>query len=241
MNQPILCVTDLHGCGSEFQALINPFLKTHKIYALGDLFDRSFEGLKVWETINQCGVCCLAGNHDLKLLAYITGKREHIPKHYVYFLNEFSKKYNLEDLVTFLKNLPLTIKLDDQHLAVHAAIDIYNPFREDKDINAYGRLANTVRWYHLYKKIAPVIVYGHEVWRNKGVRFGYSKLGHINSIGLDTGAAHGQRLTGLEIVDGKYKFHEVPSKDYYIKMKSLNIEPNYTVLNFRANEIRKTC
>ncbi len=239
MNKPIFCYGDSHGCGYEVEALIKPFVDTHTIYSVSDSFDRGFHGTLIWDLIHKHSIQCVQSNHEIKMLDYLEGRRDHLPSHYYYyyFLNQFSHTYDLQNLVDFLKNLPLTIKLDDRHLLAHGGVCLDNPWREDVFANVYGRYNNSKEEWQSRYKDDVVVVYGHQSF-NK-VHFGYSRRGHINSIGIDTAAAHGNKLTGVEIINGEYKFHEVPSKNYFQTMKSFNPRPNQIVLNFRENEIRK--
>lgn len=237
MKEKYLIFSDCHGAGKELEELIRPFVETYNIISGGDNFDRSFDGIKVWELIQKYNILSVRGNHEQKILDYLEGRRDHAPRHYYYFLNEFSKQYNLQDLVDWLKNLPLIIKINDNTLVAHGGIVPHNPWQEDISANVYGRYNNSKNWYEKYKGEVTVI-FGHKVFPTPF--YMRNHRGYISSIGIDTGAVHGGKLTGVEIIGDTVKIHQVQSKDYYSKMKQMNVYPNKEVLKFhekiRTNE-----
>jgi hypothetical protein len=158
-------VGDVHGCGDELQELIDPFVDTHHIVLLGDMFDRAFEGMLVWEMIHKYNMRCIMGNHEYKMKSFLMGARSLVPKHYVYFLNEFAKHYDLQILLDFLNSLP-TILIIEEVICVHAGIDILTPSKEDFSLNVYGEYKDANKnaenryWWNFYNG-DPVIFYGH--------------------------------------------------------------------------------
>ncbi len=219
MNKSLI-FSDVHGCGKELERLIQPFLDLD-LYSLGDNFDRAFDGVLVWEILQKHGVKCLAGNHEIKMLKYLKGELEWVPKHYYYFLNEFAKKYDTNDLIDWLEALPLMIQLDN-HILVHAGVDPNNPSRIDLGYNVYGRSKTSVKsWLDEYDGDRPVI-YGHTTHNEPLIRS--NNAGIINSICIDTAACHGNKLTAILLEDHTaFSFHQVISPDYSTRMKKLDV------------------
>jgi hypothetical protein len=234
---------DSHGTGEELERLIEPLAATHNLISVGDLFDRAPHGVKVWELIQKYNIKSTMGNHEAKMLDYLTGKREWLSSNYYSFLNEFSNNYNLQDLVDFLSSLPKIIKINNTCLVTHAAVNLQNPWLEDKSINCFGKYPENPKlnegrrgWQEKYTK-EVLVLYGHVTFPE--VNFGYSKSGLINSIGLDTSACHGNKLTGYSVEQNR--FYSVKSKeDYFGKVRGLKLEPNTLVKEFVNNNGNKS-
>lgn len=226
--------TDVHGCGKELEKLLIPF-RNVDLYSLGDNFDRAFDGVKVYEILKKYNVKCIRGNHEQKMLDYLEGRRNWLPKHYYYFLHEFSKKYKIVDLIDFIHQMKLLIPLDN-YILTHGGIDLGNPYAENVSCNIYGRFDPTkpmpansdskTDWWNIYDG-DPIVVYGHIT--HNDVLIKYNSRGKINSIGLDTAGCHGNKLTGMSIQNGDTKFHSIKTDDYYNQMKNLKV-PDF-VLN----------
>lgn len=218
MNKTFI-FTDVHGCGKELEKLVLPFVHDCDLYSLGDNFDRAFDGVKVYEILRKYDVRCIMGNHEHKMLEYLEGRRSWLPKHYYYFLHEFTKKYKIQELVDFIKSMKLLIPLDDEYILTHAGINLDDPYKEDLSANVYGRYEGKYDWVDHYNDI-PTIVYGHVVHTDV--------LHHNRTIGLDTGACHGQKLIGMCIDDGTHLFHHINTENYYGEMKHLEI-PQFNI------------
>ncbi len=208
MNRII--IGDIHSCSDELQQIINHFPDCEYI-AVGDLFDRGRSGMEVWNLIHKYNIKSCLGNHELKLLNFLTGKRDYISPHYHVFINAFKKEKKISELIEFLEKLPLIIELDENSLVTHAAVDLYNPWREDVSINVYGRYEKKKieQWWNLYNGEVKVY-YGH-------VSFDKPQIG-INSIGLDTAACHGNALTSICHETGEI-FSVKSKEDYFGKLK----------------------
>jgi hypothetical protein len=208
MNRVI--IGDIHSCAGELQQIINHFPNCEYI-AVGDLFDRGRRGMEVWNLIHKHNIKCCLGNHELKLLNFLTGKRDYISPHYHVFINAFKKEKKISELIEFLESLPLIIKLDETSLVTHAAVDLYNPWREDVSINVYGRYEKKKieQWWNLYKGEVKVY-YGHVSFNSPKV------IG--NSVGLDTAACHGNALTSICHETGEI-FSVKSKEDYFGKLK----------------------
>jgi hypothetical protein len=228
--------TDVHGCGTELEDL----LKDHSdcdIISLGDNFDRAFDGVRVWELIMEYNVTCILGNHELKILQYLTGRKSWLSKHYYQFLNEFSKKYNVADLLRFIERMPMLIagKIGSRDfIFTHGGINLQDPRTPNLSCNVYGNFNPDVPapmnagkdddWWNFYDG-NDIVVYGHVSNPEPTIR--KNSAGLVNSIGLDTSACHGSRLTGMRIAadSGDHTFHVVDSKEnYFARMKQAEIE-----------------
>lgn len=228
---------DAHGTGYELEKLIEPVAATHNIISVGDLFDRAPNGVKVWELIKKYNIKSVMGNHESKMLDFLTGKRDYLGMGYYNFLNKFSLVYNLQDLVNYLKSLPKILKITDNCIVTHAAVNLDNPFKEDKNINCFGRYPEQAfnkdrkEWQEKYKK-EVLVLFGHVA--SKEILVGYSKTGKINSIGLDTSACHGGKLTGYSVEENK--IISVKSReDYFTNLKGFRTEPNKLVKEYIKN------
>lgn len=218
MNRVI--IGDIHSCADELQQIINHFPDCEYI-AVGDLFDRGRRGMEVWNLIHKHNIKCCLGNHELKLLNFLTGKRDWVSPHYHVFINAFKKEKKIEELIEFLESLPLIIKLDEESLVTHGGIDIINPWREDVSANVYGKFnpekpmpKGDVKngWWNFYKGEVKVY-YGH-------ISFDEPKiLG--NSVGLDTAACHGNFLTSICHETGE--IFSVKSKENYFEKLKLDL------------------
>jgi len=222
-NRDKLVFTDVHGCGDELERLIASNSDCDFI-SLGDNFDRAFNGVKVWELLREYEVKCIQGNHDLKLLHYLEGSREWIPKSYQYFLREFLKKYTVKELVNSLKEM---VPIHSFHMAnrrmiaVHAGIVLDDPLAEDISCNVYGRSPDQPEdWWNFYNG-RDVVLYGHIVHDSVFIT---RRGDEITSMGLDTGACHGKSLSAVRLfTSGSAKIVSTPSNtDYFKELKERN-------------------
>ena len=197
IGQNRVIIGDIHSCARELQLIIDHFPNC-KYIAVGDLFDRGRRGMDVWNLIHQYEIQCCLGNHELKLLNFLTGKRDWVSPHYHIFIDAFKKEKPISELIEFLQKLPLIIPLDESSLVTHGGIDIKNPWREDVSANVYGKFDakkpmpkgdnKLDGWWNHYKGNVKVY-YGH-------ISFHEPKI-LPNSVGLDTAACHGNKLTAI--------------------------------------------
>lgn len=228
MNNVI--IGDLHGCGYELEEVIRHF-PGHNYIAVGDLFDRSSNGVKVWELIHEYNINSCLGNHEHKVYKYLTGERDHLPSHYFYFLNKFVERYSLDDLVSFIESLPLIIKLDDKSLVTHGGVVLYDPWKEDVSANVYGSYDPNKKmprysdgaddWWNSYNKDVRVY-FGHITSRDIRIK--------NNTFGLDTSACHGNMLTSICHETGE--IFQVKSKDYFSKVKTFDNTPKRCIIEY---------
>jgi hypothetical protein len=220
-------IGDVHGAGWEFNALTS-MLHGHQLYCVGDMFDRGFHAAMVWECIYSRKVQCVMGNHERKMLQFLTGQRPNLPPHYYYAMDSL-RQYgvNKRQLIDFLADLPLTIPLDmggREVIIAHAGVNPYRPSEESESWNVYGNDghldaigAPATPWWDMYGtfRCSPgadaLIVYGHlsqeppyeaipriRYFEGKGRSDGTNA---IASIGIDTGAVSGGPLTAYGLDD----------------------------------------
>lgn len=231
----------MHGCGDELIIL----MKEHtdkEIILVGDCFDRAKRGVLVWQTIKKYNLRVTLGNHEKKIIDYFEGRKDWLPAHYIWFLNSMAT-FNEDFLIFYqwLKSLPLIIELPDCIVA-HGGACLDNPRRPDVSMNVYGGYSpekkmpgyrNTVRdWWNQYATTEhnTRVVYGHITQKEPMVT--------RNSLGIDTGACMGGKLTGYCPEDGT--FTSVKAKEHYFsKIKGHKFEPCPKVLHFREKIIRE--
>jgi hypothetical protein len=215
-NKKSFIVSDVHGCGKELKDLINllDYPEEYEFFSLGDNFDRAFEGVSVWETLHQYRFRCIMGNHENKIKNFLDKKITSVPKHYAYFIKEFTKKYPISLLRNFVNELPCLIS-HKGNILVHAGVDVDMPFLENFSLNVYGTRGKK-RWQDEYKN-NNLVIYGHESVHDCIIE--------NNTVCIDTGACHGRKLTGLILdEDGNFeKILQIQSNDYFSTMKNLAI------------------
>lgn len=230
----MIIIGDIHSCAYELETIIKEF-KGEQIFSCGDTFDRGEHGVYVWELMQEYKIPAVMGNHEHKLLKFLTGEKDRLPTHYYVFLNKFAEKYPLINLVKYLQSLPYVIKLDDRQIIAHGAVDFHNPLREDLSCNVYGRFKQneivprnpSSGWWDEYDTFThkPFVYYGHVAFLEPNWR--------KNSLGLDTGACHGRKLSCINTETGN--IFQVQSQDYFKKLKQkypVNYKPSERVIEF---------
>jgi serine/threonine protein phosphatase 1 len=225
--------TDVHGCGKELEVLLRDNTDCD-IISLGDNFDRAFDGVRVWELLMEYEVTCILGNHELKMLQFLKDEKPWLPKHYYQFLNEFSKKYSIKDLIGFIEKMPMLITENiggRDFIFTHGGINLEDPRTPNLSCNVYGNFDPKVAapviadrdddWWNFYDG-DDLVLYGHVSHPTPMVK--KNTRGLINSIGFDTAACHGNYLTGIRIRSGSMVLQNVKSEDYFSRMKSTIVE-----------------
>lgn len=227
-----LIIGDVHGCGLELRDLIKK-VKDHEeideIILVGDVFDRGLHTNIVWEQIQEHKIKVVRGNHEQKMLNWINHviageKAKELPRHYLYALNKLASYLDLAELQNWLQNLPLFLEYDD-YIVVHAGYCEHT--REKNDLKkmlrkfVYGNFADIPFWDQYKGK--KIVFYGHEVCENNFPRI------KINSIGLDTAAVHGGRLTGAVVGrypsnDIKIRYYSIACCDWFSEMRKLDAD-----------------
>jgi hypothetical protein len=227
--------TDVHGCGGELEALLKENADCD-IISLGDNFDRAFDGVRVWELIKEYNVTCILGNHELKILQYLTGRKSWLPKHYYQFLNEFAKKYDIAELVNSIERMPWLITDiigGKDFIFTHGGINLESPRIPNLSCNVYGNFDPNLPkpqtagkdddWWNFYDG-NDIVVYGHISDKEPRLRTNPDLV--VNSIGLDTAACTGNCLTGMRInsENGDVTFSKIRSRNYFSIMRTMDIE-----------------
>lgn len=208
------CIGDVHGCGAELYQLIKQINPTaqDKIYCLGDLFDTAFNGHEVWHLIHKYNIQCLMGNHEHKMLKYLSNKRSWLPPHYYWTIDRMVfdfKACSHDSLQKFLKDLPLVIPLDD-YILCHGGIFLPDPEKPDVSANIYGKPNDWADFYRGKK----TVIHGHVTTKDFKPRF------HNNTVCIDTAACHGKFLTAF-CLDTKEWIQVAAKENYYEKVKEI--------------------
>ena len=220
---PFDIIGDVHGCFDELLELLRRlgYLEERgfchpdgrKVIFLGDLVDR---GPKIPDVLrlvmsmvaNGCAFCIL-GNHDIKLLRYLKGKRFKLTyglADSVEQLEKCSKKFRLE-VIEFIRKLEFSYVLDNGNLVVaHAGLSEElqgSGSGKARSFALYGKTTGKMDefgfpvrcdWAADYRGQA-MVVYGHTpkleaVWVN-------------NTICVDTACVFGGKLTALRYPEKK--------------------------------------
>ena len=216
-----LVIGDIHGCFAELQALLDAagLAQGDAIIALGDIVDRGPETPQVIEFFrSQKNAVSLLGNHE----------RKHIRAFHGELQPALSQRISRQQLaegypaaVAFMKTCPLYLELEHAVLA-HGYLEPGIPLDAQRHTVLCGTMSgdhylqsNYDRpWYELWDGGRPAIV-GHLDFLRSGQPFIYQD----RVFGLDTGCAHGGRLTGLVLPD--FRFVSVPSRgDHWAELRS---------------------
>lgn len=239
---PFDIIGDVHGCMAELSELLETmgYRKNEKgIYAhpegrkaafLGDLCDRGPRNMEVLRTVMGMvangSALCVPGNHDIKLLRYLSGKNvqmTHGLEATVAELAQESADFR-EAVRDFLYGLVSHYVLDDGKLAIaHAGIkEVYQ-----------GRGSMRVRDFCLYGETTgendeygyPVRLDWTEEYRGKAMVV-YGHVPHLTpavanrTYCIDTGCVFGGKLTALRYPEKTLV--SVPAKQvYYAPAKPL--------------------
>jgi protein phosphatase len=237
---PFDIIGDVHGCFDELVELLKKLGYTkkqgfchpegRKVIFLGDLVDR---GPKIPEVLRLvismvaagCAFCIL-GNHDIKLLRCLKGKKlklTHGLAESVQQLETCSANFR-KNVIEFINNLEFSYLLDNGNLVVaHAGLSEQLQGSESGKARAfalYGKTTGEIdefglpvrcNWAADYRGRA-MVVYGHTPkleaeWLN-------------NTICIDTGCVFGGKLTALRYPERKL-VSVVAKFTYYQSVKPL--------------------
>lgn len=189
----MLVIGDIHGCYDELQALLDRagIADDELVVSVGDLVDRGPDPdavLRWFQSRPQARVIC--GNHERKHVRGILSLSQQITR------AQLGDGYH--DHVRWMAGLPYHLETPDVRI-VHWGLFPGVPLDDvPEDVRA-GTTSGTSKlrarygerpWYELYDDATPV-VFGHAV-------IGPEPLVIDDRIfGIDTGACHGLRLTGL--------------------------------------------
>lgn len=161
------------------------------LISLGDIVDRGADSVQVYDFLkNRPNTIVLMGNHERKHLRQTLSYSQEIVK------LQFGDRY--EEFLEWVSDRPYYHETD-KAILVHAAVEDGIPIKEQKKEVLCGctagekhlekRYGNTY-WSQLYTGVKPVIFGHHVVGNNPLIIEG-------KVYGIDTGACHGGRLTGL--------------------------------------------
>ena len=231
---PFDIIGDIHGCGDELEELLAKLSyardengvwrhESRTAVFVGDLVDR---GPRVVDVLNLVMAMCAAGsahcvpgNHDIKLLRHLKGKKVKVAHGLEQTLAELEKKSDeyKARLQKFLDGLVSHYVFDNGDLVVaHAGMKAEFQGRGSGAVRAFALYGETTgetdefglpiryEWARDYRGKARV-VYGHTPvpnveWLN-------------NTINVDTGCVFGGKLTALRYPE--MELVEVPARQVY--------------------------
>ncbi len=223
---PFDIIGDIHGCASEFQALLAKLgyrvewagdgeqrsvtvipPRGRKLVLVGDLVDRgpnSPDVLRIAMSMTAAGdAYVVEGNHDNKLMRWLNGRNVTVASNMQRTLDQLASQHQgfRDSLKKFLEALPSHVWLDGGRLAVaHAGL------KEEM----IGRDSSAVREFALYGETtgehdasgAPIRVDWAANYRGATtIVYGHTPLRRAEWFGnilcVDTGCVFGGRLTAL--------------------------------------------
>jgi len=229
-------ISDIHGSGLELENLINQInfsYSDNEFILVGDIFDRGKHGHIVWELIKKYNIEVCLGNHENKMIQFLSGERDNLPKHYYWALNNLiNHGVKVEELYEWLISLPLLVGLErnkKKYIVTHAGVNLRDPYKTDISANVYGNLdgekampkpkehSDEKFWWDYYNQ-EPIVVYGHTPTGDDNIRIRYNKNNTVSSIGIDTGACRGGSLTAYCLETSKIVQYK-SGIDYFFELK----------------------
>lgn len=210
-------IGDVHGCSQELDGLLQKMSPTSddQIILVGDDFDRGMGAAGVWDLIHNHRMIVLCGNHEIKMMQWMQGRREWLPKNYYFALNLLMDHgVTPLELLSWLEGLPLLFLPQNapECIVTHAAVNPVDPLAESVSWNVYGTSPDRVPlkagekqtyFWDIYTG-EKLVVYGHLVCPDNLPRIRRGLDGRVNSVGLDTAACHGGPLTGISVEDFRF-------------------------------------
>ncbi len=205
-------IGDIHGCFDELQDLLERIglAADDQIIALGDIVDRGPDSAKVLEFFRDTpNAISLMGNHERKHLLSARGETQAALSQRI-VKAQCCDRYT--DWLAFMETFPRHVELPEAIL-VHGMFEPGVPLVEQRDTVVIGTLTGEryMRqhypdpWYDQYMGPKPLVV-GHHIY----LRTGKPLIREGLLYAIDTGVAHGGRLTAL-ILPG-FNVVSVPSR-----------------------------
>ncbi|MGH7945104.1 MAG: metallophosphoesterase [Opitutaceae bacterium] len=217
MKGRIIAVGDIHGCASEFEALLNKLALTKhdRLILLGDLVNRGPDSSAVIALARQNAHRALLGNHELRLVKYRrTGDPSHLKK------SDYDTLRQLNDKDWgYLASMPLTFHLPELNtVLVHAGflpgrswrgqparvvtrIQVVGP---DGEPRKRSECPDEPHWSEIWTG-PQFVIYGHTPRRDPAV----AKW----SLGIDTSCVQGGALTACILPERTLV--QVPARERY--------------------------
>jgi hypothetical protein len=187
-----LFVGDVHGCAAELSDLLRLAGATH-VVLVGDLFTKGPDPVGVWRLIREHSLLAVLGNHDARLLGWMTDERpvDDHARDVVSALDRADIRWR-----DWLKRLPLYRRVGG-YTVVHAALHPSGALEQTTrrmalTMRRWPQNAEAPPWHAVYSGDRRV-VFGHDA-RGGCVRV--ERAGTPWLVGLDTGCVYGGRLTG---------------------------------------------
>jgi len=209
-----IIIGDIHGCYDELRDLLDVISPTRedKIIAIGDIVDRGPDSEKVLEFVRDTPrATSIMGNHERKHIRSARGEtRAALGQKIV--RQQCGERY--DQWLTFMETLPRHIELPEAIL-IHGMFEPGVPLEQQKDTVVIGTLTGERHmakrcpgvWYEHYNGTKPLIVGHHHDY----LRQGGTPLIHKDLVyGIDTGVAHGGRLTALILPE--FRIVSVPAR-----------------------------
>jgi len=205
-----IVVGDIHGCYEELLELLDTAQLTEDdfLISLGDIVDRGVDSVKVYDFLkNRPNTIVLMGNHERKHLRGTLSYSQEIVK------LQFGDRY--KEFLEWVSHRPYYHETENAIL-VHAAVEDGIPIEQQREEVLCGCTAGekylenrygNIYWSELYTGVKPVI-FGHRVVGN------HPLIIESKVYGIDTGACHGGRLTGLMLPRFEIVQVQAP-KDYW--------------------------
>jgi serine/threonine protein phosphatase 1 len=188
-----IVVGDIHGCYAELLQLLAKVELTDAdcLISLGDIVDRGADSVQVYDFLkHRPNTIVLMGNHERKHLRGTLSYSQEIVK------VQFGDLY--PEFLEWVSHLPYYY-ITDRAILVHAAVEDGIAIEAQREEVLCGCTAGEkylekrygqTYWSELYTGAKPVI-FGHHV-------VGENPMVIADKVyGIDTGACHGGRLTGL--------------------------------------------
>lgn len=188
-----LVVGDIHGCYAELLQLMEKVQLTNEdcLISLGDIVDRGADSVRVYDLLrHRPNTIVLMGNHERKHLKQTLSYSQEIVK------LQFGDRYL--EFLEWVADRPYYYETD-RAILVHAAIEDGIPISVQREEVLCGCTSGEKYLEKLYGK-----TYWSEIYTgSKAIIFGHHVVGAQPLViagkvyGIDTGACHGGRLTGL--------------------------------------------
>jgi len=198
-------VGDIHGCATEFSAVLARVefdVKADRLLLTGDAFSKGPDPIGVWNQIQDTKAEMVLGNHGARLMEQLSSQIQgKSPK-----INNRDQQRILETLLPsakpllgWLESLPLFIA-DSGFLLVHAGINPEkglagtkrNEFLAIRTWPPLGGIEGP-RWHDHLKPLDRILLFGHDA--PGGLVEKRREDGSAWLIGLDSGCVYGKALS----------------------------------------------